>query len=474
MHKALALLLFSSLSGFLYGQNTKNWTLRECIEYAQKNNLQIKQSALNAELGKVKIEQSYGSMLPTLNGSASQNYNSGRSIDPFTNQFNQNTIQSNSLSLSSTVSLFQGFQLTNSVKQSYLDLRSNLMDLEKLKNDIGLNVATAYLQILYNKELLTVSKVQLEGIKAQTVRTKKLVESGSLPNGSLLEAEAQLALEEQRMITSQNQLEISKLTLLQLLDLRDTSALSIADPNIPLPSQDLLNSNVEDIYLAALSNQPDIKSAEYKTKSADIGINIANGSRSPRLFLSGNIGTIYSNQAREYGFTTFYSTLSGVDAQGNPITFTVPQVGQVPGGVVPRAKQFDNNFSKSVGLTLQIPLINNLQASTGVRRAKINMQNAELNMQVVKNNLYKTIQQSYTDATTALKRYNAAKKTQISQTQAFTYAEQKYGSGLMNFVEYLTARTNQYRAESDLLQAKYDFIFRLKVLDFYSGKPLSF
>lgn len=459
------------LSGASQLQAQKVWTLPECIDYAQKNNLQVKQNVLNIELNKIKLEQSVAGLVPNLNGQATHYYNYGRTIDQYTNQFVDQRTQSNNFALSSSVILFEGFQLQNTIRQNNYDYKASQYDEQKGRNDLSLNVVTAYVQILFNRELVSVRKGQLDASKAQVERTRKLVESGSLAKASLLDAESQAANEELLLINAQNQLEISTLALAQLLDLPSAKGFDIQTPELPLPTENLLQNNPEEIYNSALKTMPEIKSAEMKIKSAEKSIAAARGGRSPRLTLGGSLGTGYSDIRNNTIVTGFQNIVVAHTANGEDVIQTLPVYGLEK---IPFKQQLTDNYNKSIGFSLTIPLMNGWQTQAGINRAKITKASADLNDQMIRLQLNKAIQQSYVDANASLKKYYATEKALESLREAFRYTEQKFNVGLLNALDYLTAKNNQNRAESDLLQAKYDFIFKSKVLDFYMGKPLTF
>ena len=438
------------------------------------------QNQLNSEQNKTQYEQSAANLLPTLNANASQNYSTGRNIDPFTNQFVQSTVKSNNFSLSSNVTIFQGFQLQNSLQQSRYNYMASKYDLQKNINDISLNVITAYLQILYNKELLKTSIAQLEVSKTTLTRNQKLVEVGSLPKVNLLDAESQVATEELNVVTAQNQLDISILSLTQLLDLTSPKGFDIVDPQLTVESVASNNYNVDDIYNYALANQPDIKSAELKLKSAEKGLAAARGNRSPRVYVNGSLSTVYSDKSQFVNYkagafntvpTQFFVPPSASNPNGS--VFALSPIVE-SSGVTPFGTQLDNNLSKSVGVGVSIPLFNNWQVQSTISRSKISMLSAKITADQTKLQLNKTIQQSYLDANAAYKKYNSSVKAVDSQTEAFKYMQEKYNVGLVTSVDYLTAKNNLNRSQATLLQAKYDFIFKTKVLDFYMGKPLAF
>lgn len=468
------LLIALAFGSFMQVQAQETWTLQRCLEHAQKNNIQIKQGDLNIRQAQVSKLQSIGATTPNINASGSQMYNFGRNIDPFTNQFIESQNQSQSLNLNGSLTLFQGFQNSMGVYRSTLDLQASLYEQQKLMNDVGLNVVTAYLQVLYNKELLKAAEAQLEGINAQTVRARKLFESGGNSKGALLEAEAQQASEEQRTVLARNQYELSILSLAQLLDLTDWKNFKVEDPMLPTPNIGLISDNPDQIFDFAMGNQPEIKGSEYRLRSAAASINIAHGARSPRLFLNASVGSIYSDRSLDYSISNIGKVPIGLTEDGKLVNTLNDQYIQQAGDVTPYSTQIKNNFNKSVSLTLQIPISNGFQIQSNINRNKISYKRAELDLQQNKNTLYKTIQQSHADANNSLKKFIAAEKTLNAQKESYKYTDQKYQVGLVSFIEFITARNSVFRAEADYLQAKYDFIFKVKILDFYSGKPLQF
>ena len=275
-------LIFFSLPGI----SQEIWTLEKCINYAYENNIRIKQQELNAKYSKNTLIQSKAEALPNLNAQANHNYSFGRAVDPYTNTFSTENVISDNFSLSSSVTLFNGFQIINTIKQNQFNLLASIQDVEKMKNDISLNIASAYLQILFNEELLEIATNQLEIIQQQVERTKNLVDAGSLAKGSLLEIEAQTALENLQMVNAQNQLNISYLTLTQLLDLDSVGGFKIEHPQFPDLEEENLIPSVNQVYLEAINNLPQIKSAEYQLLGYERGLAIARGTRSPRLSLS--------------------------------------------------------------------------------------------------------------------------------------------------------------------------------------------
>ncbi len=448
----------------------KVWTLEECITYALNNNIQVKQQQLNTTISKLEYHQKIASLFPSVNGSATLAYNNGQTVDMYTNQFASQTIQSDNFSLSANMVLFDGLQLLNGLKQKQIDFLASKYDLDKMKNDISLTIATAYLQILYNIELLEIAKNQLDITNQQVARTQKLFDAGTVAKGTLLTMQSQAATDELQKVTAQNQLDIAYLTLTQLLDLQNTQGFDIVKPTLVLPDASSLLQQVDDIYNKAMDIQPDIKSAELKVQSAKKGLAISRGTFSPSLTLSGSYGTGYSGASKSItGATLAGSQTIGVTESGelvySPIyDYTYKKISF--------NDQLNNNQNKTIGLYLNVPIFNKWQTQTMVGTSKMQLNIAQLNLQNTKNQLYKTIQQAYADARAALNKYTASQKSVEALTESFGYTEQKFNVGLVNSIDYNDAKNNLMKSKSDLLQAKYEYVFRVKVLDFYQGKPL--
>jgi outer membrane protein len=452
----------------------KQWTLKECIDYALEHNIQIKQNYLNLQLSKGNLLQSKMALLPNINGSASQVYNYGKTIDMFTNTFATEKVQSNNFYISSGITLFNGFQLLNSIKQNQYETMAAAYDLNKFENDISLSIATAYLQILYNQELLEIAKNQLLITKQQVERTKKLVDAGTLAKGSLFTIQAQEASEELQVVNAENQLDLSLLTLIQLIDLESPKDFAIEKPNIEIAPDISFLSEPFTIYEKSLTILPEIKSAELKVKSAYTGLSLARGRYSPNLSLRGSIGTGYSGASNRFtGFSVMGEDIIGYTSEPIPVPVVAPHIVSTY-EKIPFNDQINDNVNKSIGVYLTIPIFNNFQVKNSINASKINLKNAEYNLDLTKNNLNKSIYQAYADAKAALKRYYATLKAVEAMEESFKYTQQKFDVGLVTSLDYNDAKNKLVKAKSDLLQAKYEYIFRIKILDFYQGKPISF
>lgn len=429
------------------------WDLARCLDYAMENNLQLKQQALNAEVRENELKQSQFNLGPNLNANSSYGISMGRALDESTYRFTEDqNIQSANFSVSSSLTLFQGFQKMNTIQRNRWELSLSEAQFELLKNNISLNIVSAYLQILFNKELVTTSRHQLDLIEQQVNRTAKLVRAGSAPKGTLLEMQAQMASEELRLINAENQLETSLVNLKQLLDLEADTDFDVVSPEITVEESTLLTS-VQKVYSTAEQEMPQVKAAEFALKSANESLQLAKGGRSPIVNLNFYYSTRYSD-ARD--------KLIGISPEGEPIYTDYPF-----------SEQLEDNMQTNVSLALSVPIFNGWQVGKNINNAKIQLKNSQYQLEREKQGLYKEIQQAFVDARSALKRFQAAEKSVDSQQESFRYKEQQFEVGLINTVEYNDAKNKLINAESELLQAKYDFIFKTRILDFYQGNPIT-
>lgn len=448
------------------------WTLEKCIQHALDNNLQIQQSELNAESAKSSATQSKFDLLPTINAGATHGYNWGQTIDPFTNQFATNRVRSNSLSVSSSVTLFSGFSKLNTVKQRQFDFLAAQYDAEAMQNDISMQIATNFLQVLFNKELLKVANNQYELTTLQVARIKKMVEVGQMPKSNLLDLEAQLANEELNKVNAENQLNISLLSLKQLLQINDNN-FEVTTPDLSPNNLDQMAVNPEEVYKKALELRPEIKSSEYQLKSAERAKAIAIGGQSPRLSVSGSYGSGYSgNNKVPVGNPTIEQEVIGVtEISGEQVI--APNF--IFDEFEPRSfkDQLDANINQSLTFQLSIPIFNGWSTRNNITRAKISYETANLRLEQSKQQLEQDIQRAHNDALAALKQYQASKKAVSALEESFKYASARYESQLINTIDYTDAKNKLTQAQSDLLRAKFDYIFKSKILDFYQGKPLA-
>ncbi len=449
------------------------WSLEDCIQYAMENNIQIKQSVLNTEYNENLLKQSKLGQIPSLSGSANYSFSWGRALDQTTYQFTDDQqINSISMGISSRANLFSGLQVRNTILQNELNLMASYEDVQKVKNDISLNIAAAYLSIMFNQELLAVTRSQLEITGQQVERTNKMVDAGKLAKGNALELQAQYASEELNVVNAENQLAISLLNLQQILDLPIDSAFEVRIPDLADPDETPPLINALEVYRIAEQNMPEIKSAMLNLESAEKGLAIAKGGRSPQLYLSANYNSGYSDIRQQVVDLGPPQQLPIGETTSGEGVVSFPQEMPIY-GAYPFFEQVRDNTSAGIGLGLSIPIFNGWTVNTNIANARIMHENAQLDLQSQKLTLYASIQQAYADALAALKKFNATQQALISMEESFKYTEKKFEVGLVNTVDYNMSKNQLIATQSDLLQAKYDFIFRTKILNFYQGEPIT-
>ena len=457
-----------SFEGFSQKMN-----LEECIDHAIENNIQLKQAEINTQISEYSTLNSKYNLLPSVNGSAAWNNNYGRSVDPFTNQFTNDNVVSYNLSLNSQVTLFSGFSKINTIKQSQINYEKSIADLQKNKNDIILAVASGYLQVLMAKENMNSARLQSENTSEQLSRVQKQVDAGALTKSNLLEIKTQLANDEFNLVTSENQLEIARLNLAQLLDI-DNESFDIKEPELDIENLKIDSYDEGNLYEMASQNMPEIKSAQLNVQSAKKGYQISKGNYSPTLTLSAVIFTGTSSVAQnpnfdQYQISGFRNDSIGVTSTGLGVFNRTPIL-IAPDYLI--GDQLKDNIRQQLSLNLSIPIFNGMTTRTQVQRSKLNHQIAELEEQNSKNQLKKNIKQAYVDYKAAAKRYQSAKNQLEVSNENYKNAKIRFEQGLLSTTDYRTITNTQSSAESDLLNAKFDFVFKQKVLDFYQGKQI--
>ncbi len=450
LRNLILIFLVSGISQLSHAQEA--WSLQKCVDYALENNIQIKQSKINTEYNENLLKQAKSNLLPNLNANVGYGVSFGRALDPITYEFTEDqTVNSINTGVSSSILLFNGFQQKNTIKREQFTLLASIQDLEKLKNDISLNIAGQYLQILFNVELHNVALEQLEVTQTQVKRSNALYEAGSVAKGDLLEVQAQLAADELTVINTENNLVISYLTLSQLLELESLEGFKIVIPEINDISEENLLITVDQVFGEAINILPQIEAAEYRLKSGEKGLDIAKGIPLPRLSLTASYGSGYSDSRQQ---------VVGFDG-------AIPLFGKYPLG-----DQLSDFRNSSLYATLTIPIFNNFAAKNTINNARLNVENYKLEVENQENILYKEIQQAYTDAVTGLKKFRASEKALVSMEESFKYTREKYEVGLVNAVDFNIAQNQLLLTQSELLQAKYDYIFKTSILSFYRGEPI--
>lgn len=415
---------------------SKVWTLQECVNYALENNISIKQSELEKQSRTQNIKSARGNFLPNVNAQASQSFNFGSSIDATGSRVAAD-FSSNNYSINASVVLFDGFANINTLDQTKINLEVQNANVEKMKNDISLNVVNAYLQILFAKEQINIAQLQMDITQNEVDRISKLVEAGVAPKGDLLNINSTLATDDQSLIQAQNTLDISSLRLAQLLQLPD-AAILVETISLDNPNASIISNSSTEIYSKASTSFPEVKAAELSIKSAEKDIRISKANYYPTLSLNYGLSTVYQHRQ---GFVDFY----------------------------PYGDQLNNNLGHFVGLTLNIPLFNRFQYSTAVAKSRINMEQAQYSLESEKIKLRESIQIAYTDAKTASKTYDAALKAVDANQEAFRYAQERFEVGSFNTFDFNQAKNRLFTAQSQQIRAKYDYSFKLKVLEFYYG-----
>lgn len=459
------------------------WTLKQCIDYALANSLNVQRGNYNVETSDVNYKQAKMAMVPSLNANLNYGYNWGRSVNPVTNQFTTSQINFLSPAVQSSVTLFNGLRIQNTLKQNSRDYQASVEDLQKTKNDVALNIASLFVNVIFSKEQLDNANYQLNSSQQQLEQTKKQVAAGALPISNELNLEAQVATNELTAITNENALNLALLQLKQALQLPGSTDFDVVVPELTV--EDLvLDQNRDEIYQMAHSSLPEIQAARLRVESAEYAMKASRGSLAPRLSLSGSINSNYSSASDRQRF---------VPDGGDP-TITFPQIGVVGGaGGTPvyvadpvnvpsgnyvdgygRADQLNDNIFRQVSLGLSIPIFNGLAQRATYQRSVINRQLATISAKEIDNTLRQNVETSYNQALAAAKTYSSSLKQVRAREEAFRMTKQRFDLGAVPYVEYQVAENDLFKAKSDLVRAKYDFILKKKVLDFYQGKPLEY
>ena len=438
-HKMITkkIVFFLLLIGFQLSAQSKKWTLEECVDYAIKNNISIKQSELDLKTTDIDKLEAIGGFLPTLNGNANYSMNTGASINPVTNQFQNETFKSMSASANSGIMLFNGLANWKTLQRAKLSKIANSYRLDKMKDDIALSIANSYLQILFNKEQLKVQKNQNLITKENIKRTQELIQAGSLPAGDIYELQATDASQEQQIVNTENALLIAKIGLCQTLLLEDYANFDISDEVMDLPMTDMTNETQESILEKAKESVKDVKIAMANVDVAKKDVALSRSSYLPTL--TGFLG--YNTRWAE----------------------------SIPFNFIDQLTLFDGT---AVGLQLNVPILNGFATRGRVQRAKINQERSEFQLKQAELDLERNVYQAYNDVINAKKSFEAAQKTLEARKQSFNFSKERYEVGLMNSFDFSQSTIAFENAQSEVLRTKYDYIFRTKILEFYFGIPL--
>lgn len=439
---AVAFLLLSLSSIHAQDVDFSRLDLQTCIEIALENNLTLQRSQANLGITEANMIENKGQRIPTLNTGASSGYRWGRSINPVTNLFENNRIGNINLFSSSNFTIFAGQQITNSIQQNKIDIEAAQYDVLATENTITLNVVNFFINVVFNSEQLKIAENQLGSTQEQLANTTKLVDAGSLPLANKLDIQAQNATNELEVINASNNLRIAKLNLAQAMQIPFNDNFNVLIPELEANDYSMADKEVSEVFESALALMPEIKSAELGVESAEVGIKVAQGGYFPTLGVGGSAFSNYIDQPNFFGVRDGFGT------------------------------QIGNNFSYSGNLQLNIPIFSNLRNRANVQRAKLQKRLSQIQEVETVNQLRQDIESAYTSADAARQSYQASLVRVASLKEAFRISQQRFDAGAINFADFQLAQNNFFNSQADLVTAKYTYIFRVKVLDFYLGNPL--
>ncbi len=446
MKKTSGLFILVFLVSGLAGAQTKPWTFQQCLDTAYQRNIAINQSRQSNELNKVTLEQSKANRIPSVSANANEALNVGKNVDPTTNTFVTEAYHSTNVGVSSSYNLFNGMQNANTIRQNRLNVQAGESDIEKAKNDVTLNITTGYLQVLFANEILAAAKSQEEATASQVDRTEKMVNAGKSPESDLLQIKSQMATDNLSVINAQIQLDLAKVTLMQLMDIPIVDNFEVEVPVMDESSAGVLQTN-EEIYQKSLMVQPQITSALLRTNASMMALKVSQGAHWPRITLGANLNSNYASSRKK----------GTVNPEGYPFF-----------------AQIWDNIGQSFSMGVSIPIYSNRQIKSNIDRAKINLITTRLSEQNVRNVLRKSIEQTYTDMRASVKKYEATKQQVAAVESVYQNAEKKFTVGVMSATDFLIQKNNFTQSQSNLIQAKFDYIFKRKILDFYQGKAITF
>jgi outer membrane protein len=442
--------LFILMFGFLLDAQSQGgipvgpYDLQSCVEIALENNLTLKRTLANQQITEATLLQNQGQRIPSLNMGASSGFRWGRSINPVTNLFEDNRIGNINLSANTNVTLFGGNRINNSIAQAKKNLESGEFSIQATTNQVTLDVINQFINVVFNREQVKIAENQLKTTSEQLARTTKLVNAGSLPLSDQLALQSQNATNELEVINAKNNYRLAKLSLAQTMQIPFSESFEVIEPEFEVSVFDLESNDPSRVYEIAIDNMPEIRASEANLESAEYGVKIAKGAFFPTLSMSANVFSNYVDQPR-FGQNE------------------IPSFGT----------QIENNLSQSANLQLNIPIFTNFNNRASVQRARAQKILAEVDNTQAKNQLRQEIETAYNQALASELSYAASITRVNSLQETFRIAQQRFDLGAINSVDFQVAQNNLFNAQADLLNAKYTYIFRIKVLDFYLGNPIN-
>ena len=453
---------------------SKKWTLEECVTYAIQNNISIKQSELDSKMALIDKKSAVGRFLPSLNASASHSWNIGLNQDITTGLLQNKTTQFTSAGANVGIDIYRGLQNQNTLRKANLSIVAAKYQLVKMQEDVALNVANAFLQVLFNKENLKVQKEQLRINEKQYARSEELVKAGSIPRGDLLDVKATLALNNQNVITAENSLLISKLSLSHLLQLKDFENFDVVDDTDVKDANNIMAQTPSAIYEKAFEGRTELKIARTNLEIAEKNVAIAKGAFQPTLqgFYSFNSRVAYSDRVTGVIPNTSNPTSIVGFVEGTNQNVLSPNFTRVLGNPAPFFDQFNTNKGQSFGMQLSVPIFNGFSARNNVERSKVSLEQSKIAVEQQNLDLQRNVYTAFADAKGALNAYESSVAALEARQGAYNYATEKYSVGLMNSFDFNQSQTLLTNAQSEVLRTKYDYIFKIKILEFYFGIPL--
>ena len=474
MKKGISCLIFLVFS--LYSMAQEKWDLRQCVEYALSHNISIKRQDINERFSKLTYEQNKLGKYPDLNFGSNLGLSTGRSIDRTTNQFTNETIFYNTFSLQSGVDVFNFFSKKNTIESSRFELEASKALGEKVKNDIALTVALNYLQVLLAREQANIARLQMQRTESQLENTRKLVKAGSLPELNAAQLEAQLAQDSSNVVTAKSNEQLALYNLKAVLALDVDVPFDIATPPVALiPVESLADLQPAAVYQTALQNLPQQKFTANKLKAAEKNVAAAKGLMYPSVSASGALQTNYSNsknRAELLGTSIIGSKPVGFVRPTNDTVFAWNVVPNYRFYATPYSNQLNDNLSKGIGLNISVPIFNGGRARTNWQKAKLTVEDFRLQQSADSLTLKQDIYKAYTDAVIAMEKFNATKKAVETAEKAYGYATRRFNAGLLSTLEYVTSQSNLFSARLAMTSAQFEYVFRLKLLEFYKGQGL--
>lgn len=452
--------------------NIQKLDLKTCIESAMAYNLQVRQAAYQFETDKSSFQQAKATRLPSLNGNISHGINQGRSIDPFTNSYVNTAISQANYSINTSIIIWNGSAIKHNIGQNELNYRASEMSWQQEKDNVTINVILAYLQVLSNKEQISIAEKQVAVTKGQLERLVILNNSGAIAPATFYDMKGQLSRDELSLLTSKNNLETAKINLAQLMNQAYSSNIDLEPLNTDIKPA-LYDADASNIYQTASQQLAIIKAADLRRQSASKGVLSAKAQLLPTLSLNGGLGTNYSSIASRQLLTGTSDVVTPqyVTVNNNKINVFAPQSNFVS-QKIGYGDQWKNNLNSSVSVSLQIPILNRMQAKNRIRQAEITEKRTVFEADAIKKQVHRAVDQAYINMNTALERYQTLERQVADFTASFNVAEVRFNAGVNTIVEYMLAKNNVDQANSNFIAAKYDYLLRVKILDFYQGKSL--